>query len=147
MSSLFLSQVAVALVTCIFYFPGNTRARIPITRPLLSTWSLLGQLAESRLMCWAADSCLPGWVPAARVRGHWSLVTLAWTAAGGHPWLQEWLRKLGGGCDITTALAWTTMLGGVREEQLPGRANAGCEKPGRHLVASDASNGFLLSCV
>lgn len=69
LSSPFLGQASVALVTRIFHFSGNTRARIPFTDPLLGTRSLLDQLAESRLLHRAADSCLPGWVPAAWARG------------------------------------------------------------------------------
>lgn len=37
--------------------------------PCLARWASLGQLAEGRLMCRAAGSCLSGWVPAAWVRG------------------------------------------------------------------------------
>lgn len=95
LSSLFLGQALAALVTCIFYFSGNTRAWIPITRPLLGTQSLLGQLADSRLMCWAADSW-PSWTGAGCLgEGHWALIALAWTAARGTPWPKELFAEVG----------------------------------------------------
>ena len=130
LSSLFLSQVAEALATCMFYFSGNTRARIPITRPLLGTRSLPGQLAESRLMCWAADSRLLGRAPAARVRGHWLVLrNFSLDCCWGTRLALRTAAEVGRRVWHHSSLAWTATPGGVRGEQLPGRTSAGREEP------------------
>ena len=130
LSSLFLSQVAEALATRMFYFSGNTRARIPITRPLLGTRSLPGQLAESRLMCWAADSRLPGRVPAARVRGHWLVLrNFSLDCCWGPRLALRTAAEVGRRVYITAAWAWTATPRGLRGEQLAGRTSAGHEEP------------------
>ena len=105
LSSLFLGQALAALVTCIFYFSGNTRARIPITRP--PAWHTEPPGPAGRQQAHVLGSrLLPSWTGAGRLgEGHWALIALAWTAARGTPRPKELLQKLVGGHDVTLALA------------------------------------------
>lgn len=141
-SSLFLSQVAEALVTCVFCFSGNTRARVPLTRPLLGTRSLPGQLAESRLMCWAADSRLPGRAPAARVRGPGPQELQPGLLLGDTLGFKNGCRS--GEEGVTSQQPWSGLR---RPEVWEESSSQGGPAQGARSQDGVHSRGFLLRCV